>query len=79
MDRTPNGTHHFLLLTGSDYGPSLSTCAGDVAIRISGAPCAQLTMKQVGERRTYRPGTLPSLPLSVSYQTRFMPHLYSLS
>lgn len=47
FDKPPNGTHFFLLVTGSDFGPSVSTCLADVAVRINGLPCAQLTMSQV--------------------------------
>jgi hypothetical protein len=44
----PNGnsTHKALLLTGTDFGPVLSSCPSDVAVTIDGVPCAKLTMVQ---------------------------------
>ncbi len=42
-----NGTHYFLLLTGSDYGPLLTACASDVTVRIDGTLCAELSMTLV--------------------------------
>jgi hypothetical protein len=50
--RSPsNGTHHFLLLTGSDYGPALSACPDDVVVTVGGQPCAALSMTQARGRR----------------------------
>jgi hypothetical protein len=42
-----NATHRPLLLTGTDYGPRVSSCAADVVVVVDGEPCAQLTMSQV--------------------------------
>jgi hypothetical protein len=48
FDTAPNGTHYFLLVTGSNFGPGVSSCANDVVVTIDGSPCAGLTMLQVG-------------------------------
>jgi hypothetical protein len=42
-----NGTHQFLLLTGTDYGPALSACPDDLMVTVGGQPCAALTMPVV--------------------------------
>ncbi len=42
-----NATHHFLLLTGVNYGPVVSGCPDDVAVTVEGVPCAALSMTQV--------------------------------
>jgi hypothetical protein len=47
FDRASNGTHYFLSLTGSEYGPSVTACRDDVTVRIDGVACAGLTMPQV--------------------------------
>jgi hypothetical protein len=39
-----NGTHQFLLLTGTDYGPALSACPDDLMVTVGGQPCAALSM-----------------------------------
>jgi hypothetical protein len=49
--RVFNGTHYFVLLTGSEYGPGVGTpggaCVGDVTVTIDFSPCDVLTMPQV--------------------------------
>jgi hypothetical protein len=45
-----NGTHRFLLLTGSDFGPGVFGCRDDVAVTVEGRPCAALSMTQVCTR-----------------------------
>jgi hypothetical protein len=52
LDRPYNGTHYFLVLTGSDFGPvvGLSSCPGDLTLTADGtvAPvCDALTMTRV--------------------------------
>jgi len=46
FDRAPNSTHYFLLLTGTDFGPSVrsDSCEDDVSVTIAGQACATLTM-----------------------------------
>ncbi len=44
-----NATHRFLSLVGTNYGPAVSpTCGSAVTVTVSGQPCANLTMSQVG-------------------------------
>ncbi len=45
-----NGTHQFLSLVGTNYGPVVSRCGHDVTVAVNGAPCAQLAMIRVGVR-----------------------------
>jgi hypothetical protein len=49
LDRPFNGTHYFLLLTGSDFGPVAGpgACPGDAALTIDGSPCDALTVTRV--------------------------------
>jgi hypothetical protein len=44
-----NGTHYFVLMTGSEYGPVAGTgaCTGDINVTIDGSPCDALSMLQV--------------------------------
>ena len=48
FDSAPNATHYFLTITGTNFGPGVSGCVGDVAMMIDGQPCAQLIMTKVG-------------------------------
>jgi hypothetical protein len=41
-------THHYLSLTGANYGPAVSACADDVVVTINGQPCDNVTMATVG-------------------------------
>jgi hypothetical protein len=43
-----NGTHSFLLLTGVNYGPALSSCASDAVVLVGDQPCDQLSVVLVG-------------------------------
>jgi hypothetical protein len=47
LARSSNDTHHFLSLTGANYGPLLSTCTDDVVVLANGLPCDALTMPTV--------------------------------
>ncbi len=49
LDRPFNGTHYFLLVTGSDFGPvgGPGACPGDAALTIDDAPCDALTVTRV--------------------------------
>ncbi len=44
-----NGTHYFVLMTGSEYGPvaGYDACPGDINVTIDGSPCDALSMLQV--------------------------------
>jgi hypothetical protein len=52
LDRPFNGTHYFLLVTGSDFGPvgGPGACPGDAALTVDDAPCDALTMIRVRTR-----------------------------
>jgi hypothetical protein len=49
-----NGTHHFLLLKGTDFGPALSVCPDDVVVTVGSLPCEALTMMQVAKALVYQ-------------------------
>jgi hypothetical protein len=48
FDTAPNGTHHFLMMSGGEYGPGLSTCPGDVVVTVGNKPCITASMEKVG-------------------------------
>ncbi len=52
LDRPFNGTHYFLLVTGSDFGPvgGPGACPGDAALTVDDVPCDALTMTRVRAR-----------------------------
>ena len=52
LDRSFNGSHYFLLVTGSDFGPVAGpgACPGDVVVTVDDAPCDALTMTRVRRR-----------------------------
>jgi hypothetical protein len=48
FDTAPNGTHRFLMMSGGEYGPGLSTCPGDVVVTVGNKPCITASMEKVG-------------------------------
>ncbi len=42
-----NGTHRFLSLQGTNFGPALSSCSNDVTVTVNGQPCSNLAMTMV--------------------------------
>jgi hypothetical protein len=44
-----NGTHYFIVLQGSDFGPTVGTtaCVGDAHVTVDGSACAALSMSEV--------------------------------
>jgi hypothetical protein len=60
-----NGTHSFLLLSGSNYGPVVSSCANDASVTVGRQPCDRLTVVQVWKVQTCSrclPATLRCAP-----------------
>jgi hypothetical protein len=49
VERPSNGTHNFLVLSGTEYGPVVSTCSSDVTVSVGGQPCDALSMMEVCE------------------------------